>query len=98
MRSPMVPPIADNMSVNFAALSISILSNVGVSISQFVFPNDVPYNFSGKVEDLHCTDDGESSEKSHGASNCRQHVHKLCCSVLGDSVKCWSVKVDPHKS
>ena len=28
--SPMVPPIADNMSTNFAALSFSILSNVGV--------------------------------------------------------------------
>ena len=31
VRSPMVPPIDDNMSVNFAALSISILSNVGLS-------------------------------------------------------------------
>ena len=31
VRSPMVPPIADNMSTNFAALSFSILSNVGVS-------------------------------------------------------------------
>ena len=31
VRRPMVPPIADNMSTNFAALSFSILSNVGVS-------------------------------------------------------------------
>ena len=31
VRSPMVPPIADNMSINFAALSLVILSNVGVS-------------------------------------------------------------------
>ena len=31
VRSPMVPPIADNMSTNFAALSFVILSNVGVS-------------------------------------------------------------------
>ena len=31
VRSPMVPPIADNMSTNFAALSLVILSNVGVS-------------------------------------------------------------------
>ena len=30
VRSPMVPPIADNMSTNFAALSFVILSNVGV--------------------------------------------------------------------
>ena len=31
VSSPMVPPIADNMSTNFAALSLMILSNVGVS-------------------------------------------------------------------
>ena len=31
VSSPMVPPIADNMSTNFAALSLIILSNVGVS-------------------------------------------------------------------
>ena len=31
VRSPMVPPIADNISTNFAALSFVILSNVGVS-------------------------------------------------------------------
>ena len=31
VRSPMVPPIADSMSINFAALSMVIVSNVGVS-------------------------------------------------------------------
>ena len=31
VRSPMVPPIADNISSNFAALSLVILSKVGVS-------------------------------------------------------------------
>ena len=31
VRRPMVPPIADIMSTNFAALSFVILSNVGVS-------------------------------------------------------------------
>ena len=31
VRSPIVPPIADNMSTGFAALSLVILSNVGVS-------------------------------------------------------------------
>ena len=31
VRSPMVPPIADNISTNFAALSFLILSKVGVS-------------------------------------------------------------------
>ena len=30
VRSPMVPPMADNMSTNFAALSLVILLNVGV--------------------------------------------------------------------
>ena len=31
VRSPMVPPTADSMSVNLAALSLVILSKVGVS-------------------------------------------------------------------
>jgi len=31
VRSPMVPPIADNMSTNLAALSLVILLIVGVS-------------------------------------------------------------------
>ena len=31
VRSPMVPPIAESISTNFAALSFLILSNVGVS-------------------------------------------------------------------
>ena len=31
VRSPIVPPIAESMSTNFAALSLVILSNVGVS-------------------------------------------------------------------
>ena len=31
VRSPIVPPIAESMSANFAARSIVILSNVGVS-------------------------------------------------------------------
>ena len=58
------------------------------------FENDLP----SKVDYLYSTDNGESSEQSHGASNCRELVYKLCCSVLGDSVKCWGVKVDPHIS
>ena len=31
VSNPIVPPIADKMSTNFAALSLVILSNVGVS-------------------------------------------------------------------
>ena len=60
--------------------------------------HEVENNFSSKVDNLNSTDNGESSEKSHGASNCRQHVHKLCSSIFCDSVKCRSVKVYPHKS
>ena len=49
--------------------------------------------FDHKVSNLDSTDNGESSEKSHGASNGWQHVHKLCCSVLGDFVECWGAKI-----
>ena len=31
VRSPIVPPIAESMSTNFAALSLVTLSNTGVS-------------------------------------------------------------------
>ena len=62
------------------------------------FDQNIENNLSSKVENFYSTDDGESSEKSHGASNCRQHVHKLGCSVLGDSVKCWGVKINPDIS
>ena len=64
-----------------------------------MFPlKNIPYDFPRKVDNFDCTDDGEPSEKSHGATNCRQHVNKFCCPVLGDSVKRWGVKVNPHKS
>ena len=65
------------------------------------FPTESPFcpdGFSYKVENLDCTDDGETSEESHGASNCRQHVHKLCRSVLGDFIYCWGVEEYPHIS
>ena len=63
------------------------------SISDY-FKNDL----NSKINNLYSTDDGESSEESHGSSNCWQHVHKLGCPVLGDSVKgCW-IKVHPYKS
>ena len=32
VKSPMVPPIVDNISTNFAALSFVMMSNVGVSM------------------------------------------------------------------
>ena len=60
--------------------------------------HDINNDFCCKIQNFHCTYDGEPREKSHGASNRWHYVHKLCCSVFGDSVKCWGVEVDPHKS
>ena len=57
------------------------------------FDNDV----NAEIDNLNSTDDGEPSKKSHGSSNCWQHVHKFGCSVLGDSVKGCCMKEDPHK-
>ena len=37
VRSPMVPPIADNISANLAALSFLTLSNVGVSKTILIY-------------------------------------------------------------
>ena len=39
VRSPMVPPIADNMSTNLAALSLVILLIVGVSKKILIYLN-----------------------------------------------------------
>ena len=67
-------------------------------LKKLSFLVNIEQNLHRKVQKLYSTDYGESSEKSHGSSNCRQHVHKLCCSVLCDSVKCWGIKGDPHIS
>ena len=66
------------------------------SISFPPFDN-VGYYYSSKVDNLNCTYNWESGEKSHGSTNSWQHVYKLCCSVLSDSVKCWRVKEYSHK-
>ena len=75
-------------------------SNPQVSIYYLHIPlfENTENDFSCKVDDLHSADDGEASEESHSASNCRQHVNKFCSSVLGDSVKFWSVQENPHIS
>ena len=52
------------------------------------------YKLYQEVQYLHSTDDWESSEESHGSSNCRELVHKFGWPVLLDSVKCWGVKID----
>ena len=46
VRSPMVPPIADSMSTNFAALSLVILSNVGVSKNILTYLSRVSHSYS----------------------------------------------------
>ena len=56
------------------------------------FENDL----DSKIDNLHSRYDGEPSEESHGSSNCWQHVHKLGCPVLGDSVNSGGLKEDPH--
>ena len=48
VRSPMVPPIADNMSENFAELSFVILSNVGVLKYILTNLNGFSHSYSGK--------------------------------------------------
>ena len=63
----------------------------------FLF-KDAPKYLKTEVYNLNSTNNGESSEKSHGAPNCRQNVNKLCCTVLSDFVKYWSVKKDSHNS
>ena len=57
-----------------------------------------PDIFGSEVDDLHSTDDGESSEESHVATYCWYLVHKLYSSIFCDSVKSWGVEVDSHKS
>ena len=58
------------------------------------FENDL----YSKVDNLDSTDDRKPSEETHCSSNGRQHVHKLGCPVLGDSVKGCGIKINPHKS
>ena len=50
-----------------------------------------------KVHNLHGADDGETSEKAHGAPDGWQHVHSLGRVISCDLVKCWSVERDPHQ-
>ena len=49
-----------------------------------------------KEDNLHPTDDGEASEKSHGASNKTQLGLRLDLLVSLDVVKGGRVKVDLH--
>ena len=50
-----------------------------------------------KEDDLNSTDDGKSSEKSHGASNETQLGLRLDLFVSLDVVKSGRVKVDLHQ-
>ena len=73
------------------------IANETINILLILLLKQINGSFPCKVENLHSTDDGESSEKSHGTTNCRQHIHKLCCFLHGDSFNCGGVKVDPYK-
>ena len=44
--------------------------------------NCLLHNPDEEVDDFCSADKREPSQKSHGATNCRQHVYKLCSSVL----------------
>ena len=68
-----------------------------IMLSSLLLNYKICNQFGNIVENLHSTDDGESGEKSHGASKRWQHVYKLNCFILSDSVKCWCVKIDPHE-
>ena len=52
VRSPIVPPIADNISTNLASLSFSILSNVGVSMSILTYVNLLSISYSKFTLDI----------------------------------------------
>ena len=54
-------------------------------------------NFCGKIQNLYPTDDGKSSEESHGASNETQLGLGLDLLVSLDVVKGGRVKVDLHQ-
>ena len=64
----------------------------------YAFLDCLQKDLDSKVENLHCAHDGEPSEESQCPADCWDHVHKLGCPVLGDDVKCASIKVDPHVS
>ena len=41
-----------------------------LNLNNFLFLECIKNNRYAKIENLHPTDDGEPSKKSHGASNC----------------------------
>ena len=60
----------------YSATYLSIIFSFGhctmncSSISSFwIIPNKIVDNFEGKIDNLHRTDDGESSQQSHRATN-----------------------------
>ena len=61
---------------------------------RLVLEYNIDQAFEQEVEYLNSTDDGEPSEQSHGSSNSREHFNRLGCTILGDPVKCWGVKVN----
>ena len=66
-------------------------------ISKNTFKN-VKNDLDSKIEKLHSTYNGKSSEKSHGSSNEWKHVYKLNCFILCDSIKGCGIKINLDKS
>ena len=60
----------------------------------WIIPNKIVDNFEGKIDNLHRTDDGESGQQSHRATNGGHLILGFSHGVLGDSVKRWSVEID----
>ena len=60
----------------------------------WIIPNKIVDNFEGKIDNLHRTDDGESSQQSHRATNGGHLILGFSHGVLGDSVKRGSVEID----
>ena len=51
------------------------IANETINILLILLLKQINGSFPCKVENLNSTDDGEASEKSHGASNRRLHFH-----------------------
>ena len=68
-----------------------------IIINDKVFDEVGDYSPEDKEDDLNATDDGESSEESHGASNETQLGLRLDLPVSLDVVKGRRVEVDLHQ-
>ena len=97
-RSHIIAFLLNHFHVHKCWHKTRIIKQHLIAYSNFSFTEKIYYDFDSKVDNLHQANYRKSCEKTHGSSNSWQLVSKLGCSVFGDSVKCWGVKEDPHKS